>query len=158
MNTLLIIEHWGKFLQHHNNWEKLIAGIQPKKTGCGLIYELGQPLDRPSEDLAIADMSGISHTQPHYHLETEIYFVLQGRGVVVVGEKEETIQQGSIILVPPTIAHYTIPKDGLIIAVVATPPYNPRNTVPLYENNERVQFDFEQFIRLTMIDSKSETS
>lgn len=143
-----MIHTWQKYLYGFKKWEDLVKSITPKKTGCGKIYELGQPLDRPNEDLAIADMREVLFTQPHYHLETEIYFVLQGMGLVVVGTKEASLQKGSIILVPSNIAHYTIPKADLVIAVVATPPYNPKNSVPLYEENKTVQFDFEQFKRL----------
>ncbi len=144
-----MIHVWQKYLKGFKKWEDLVQGITPKKTGCGQIYELGQPLERPNEDLAVADMRDVLFTQPHYHPETEIYFVLQGRGRAVVGSKEASIQTGSIILVPSNLAHYTIPEADLVIAVVATPPYNPKNSNSLYEENKTVLFDFEQFRRLT---------
>lgn len=144
------IKAWSDYLIQAKDWKKLIHGVQPKKSGCGLIYELGNPIHRPNEDLAIADMSGIPFTHPHYHRETEVYFILQGRGVVVVGDKEESVQKGSIVLVSSNTAHYTIPKADLIIAVVATPAYNPKNTVPLYEDRKMVQFNFEKFKKLTL--------
>ena len=54
--------------------------IHPKPTGCGPVYELKNPIERPNESFAIADMREIQVAEPHYHPETEIYFVLEGRG------------------------------------------------------------------------------
>ena len=77
MDTL--VETWQEYLKTVN-WQELIKGVDPKQTDCGPVFELDNPLDRPSENLAIADMRGIALAGPHYHTggESEIYFVLEG--------------------------------------------------------------------------------
>jgi len=146
-----VIRTWKPFLDALEDWQQLVAGIEPKSTGCGPVYELANPIDRPNESFAIADMSKLEVSEPHYHPngETEIYIVLQGLGLTVVGGKEQEIQKGSVVITPPDTAHFTIPKSELILAVINTPPFQPENYVPISETNTDVGFDREQFQRLT---------
>jgi mannose-6-phosphate isomerase-like protein (cupin superfamily) len=139
-----IVTVWQSFLQSLDDWRRLIRGVRPKVSGCGLIYELANPIERQNESFAIADMRNISLAQPHYHVEAEIYFGLEGRGIVVIGGKEEFIQKNSAIVIPPNIAHFTIPKD-LVLAVVTTPPFKEENFKSLTDDNKEVGFDLDQF-------------
>src|SRR5260221_11704322 len=90
-----LTSEWQKFLDD-KNWEELIKNADPKQSGCGIIYELGNPLNRKDEDFAIADMRQLPFTEPHYHLDNdyEIFFVLQGKALYVVGYKELPVQTG----------------------------------------------------------------
>lgn len=134
MNEIIIA--WQLYLNSIDNWQQLTKGVDPKQTGCGLIYELSNPIDRPHESFAIADMRSIKCTEPHYHREeTEIYFVLQGHGIVVVGDKEEKVQKGSVIVTPPHNVHYTIPRENLVLAVINTPPFKVENYIPFTSEN-----------------------
>src|SRR5579872_5682518 len=90
-----MIKTWQQYFQQLHSWEKLIVNFTPKQTGCGRVYELKNPINRPNESFAIADMRNISFADPHYHTEMEIYFILQGEGIVVVGKKEERVKKGS---------------------------------------------------------------
>ena len=95
-------------------------------------------------------MRSIHFCEPHYHpIETEIYFVLQGHGIVVVGGKEELVQKGSIIVTPPNTSHFTIAQKDLVLAVVNTPPFKSENYVALAQENKAVGFDKSQFNRLS---------
>lgn len=143
-----MITAWQSYIESFQDWKHLVQDVAPIQTNSGLIYELGQPLDSFNASIAVADMRDIPFAEPHYHQETEIYYILQGEGVLVVGNKEEPIHEGSIILIPSNIAHYTIPSTDLIIAVVSIPPYNPQNYIPLDKDNPTYQFDFDLFKKL----------
>ena len=143
-----IVLAWQLFFTS-NSWQDLIKNISPRVSGCGLIYELGNPLNRDNEDCAIADMSAIHFTEPHYHPETEIYFILQGTGLIVVGTEEYCIAPSDTIVIPPNTAHFIIPIKDLVIGVICTPPFNPKTYVALSSSNNSVNFCYEQFKQLT---------
>lgn len=146
-----LIKTWQEYLVSLTDWELLTKGIKPKIGGCGKVYEIPMPLGRTHESFAIADMRSLKFAEPHYHTngETEIYFVLQGTGLNVVGTKEQAIEKGSVIVIPPDTAHFTIPETDLVLALVNTPPFHLRNSIGLTESNKAVHFDKAQFDRLT---------
>ncbi len=149
-NIKTVLGAWKPYLDGVN-WKKLIKGVAPKQTGCGPVYELPNPIDQPHESFAIADMRKLKVAEPHYHAngETEIYFVLQGSGLVVVGHEERKVKRGSVIITPPDTAHFTIPASDLVLAVINTPPFKPENYIVLTESHPNVNFDYEQFARLS---------
>lgn len=143
------VEAWQTYFKTVKNWEDLIVGIEPKLTGCGPVYELPNPIDRPSEDLAIADMRHLDITDAHYHAngDTEIYIILQGGGLVVVGEEEHQVKMGSVIITPSGTTHFTVPGKDLVLAVINTPPFSPQNYVIVTETNDGVGFNSDQYAR-----------
>lgn len=145
-----IVNAWQNFLKS-KNWKELIAGVTPKHIGCGIIYELPNFLNRAHESFAIADMREILFSEPHYHPheDIEIYFVLQGTAHIVVGKNESFVSQGDVIIIPPNTAHFTIPDNEFVIAAVNTPPFKPEHYIVITETNPLVDFDQEQFIRLS---------
>src|SRR5690349_9138628 len=106
-----LLDDWQTYFESIGDWQSVVAGIEPKQTGCGLVYEADSPLDRPDESFAIADMRGVDFAQPHYHTngEVEIYFVIEGLGRVVVGYEVINVKQGSFVATPADMAHYAIP-------------------------------------------------
>jgi len=146
-----VVTAWKPYLDSIDDWHQVVKGLEPKPTGCGPVYELPNPIDRPNESFAIADMSELAVSEPHYHPngETEIYVVLQGSGTIVVGMKEERIEKGSVIVTPPDTTHFTIPDGDLVLAVINTPPFEPENYVVVNDTDHAVGFDQEQFVRLS---------
>lgn len=142
-----IVADWKAYTDGLSDWQELVAGVTPKDTDCGPVYEIPNPIDRPNESFAIADMRDLKITGPHYHVgsEVEIYIVLTGTGRVNVGGQETDLGPGSVSVTPPETAHYTIPTENLVLAVVNTPPFNPANAVSLTETNTNVGFDAEQY-------------
>lgn len=132
------------------DWQEMVKGIEGQPNGCGLIYEIDNPLDRPNESVAIADMRKLPVAEPHYHPAptVEIYFALEGSGRVVVGGKEQRLDAGSFLVIPSDTAHFTIPY-GLVLAVVNTPPFKPESYVTLSDSDPRVGFDKTQFDELS---------
>ncbi len=146
-----VVAAWKPYLDSVQDWRQLVEGVEPKPTGCGPVYELPNPIDRPNETFAIADMRELKVSEPHYHANgvTEIYIVLQGSGQIVVGRNLQPIEKGTVIVTPPDTTHFTLPKKDLVLAVINTPPFNADNYVVVDETNPDVCFDKEQFESLT---------
>lgn len=139
-----VLAVWQPYVEAIDDWQKRIVGLEPKTTGCGPVYELGNPLpDRAPEEFAIADMRDILLAEPHYHPngETEIYIVLSGHGNLIVGGKENHVQKGSVVVIPPDTAHFTIPKENLVLGVINIPSFNSANYVPITESSPDLGFD-----------------
>lgn len=126
-----VVAVWEEYLASAGDWQKLVEGIAPKVGGCGLVYEVANPLNRPNESFAIADMRELELSEPHEHRngETEIYFVIQGVGRIAVGDKITELSPGVLIVTPPDTMHITLPGKGLVLAVVNTPPFELNNYV-----------------------------
>ena len=84
-----VVSVWRQYLDNLKDWKAIIVGVTPKNTQCGPVYEPNSPLPERSESFAISDMRNVKVAYPHYHTngETEIYFVIQGTGLTVVGGK-----------------------------------------------------------------------
>ncbi len=53
-----------------------------------------------------------SEMEAHAHPTEEIYVVIKGSGVVVVGEEKANVGPGDVIEIPPDIDHTMICEDG----------------------------------------------
>lgn len=146
-----LIRVWQAYITTMTDWQGMAKETTPKQTQCGLIYELEDPLNRPNESFAIADMRAIKIAEPHYHAggETEIYFIISGSGTSVVGGEELQIKEGDVIVTPPETAHFTIPEDNLVMIVINTPPFNPQNNIGVDTSKPEVGYDHEQYKKLT---------
>jgi mannose-6-phosphate isomerase-like protein (cupin superfamily) len=135
-----VVRVWEDYFKTISNWKVLIEGIEPKDGGCGLVYELPNPIDRPNESFAIADMTNLEISEPHMHAngETEIYFVIQGVGRIAVGDEITELAPGVTIVTPPETTHVTLPGEGLVLAVVNTPPFELDNYVSQSETEPQV--------------------
>jgi mannose-6-phosphate isomerase-like protein (cupin superfamily) len=148
-NVQELISLWENFLKTVT-WQQLASPCTPLFNGNGIIYELPVNfLDRSNESCAIVDMRNIEFSEPHYHYNIEVYFIMQGSGIVVLGNREHRVSAGDVLIIPPNTAHFTIPNNDLVMAVVNTPPYSPDDYFPLTASNSDVQFERENFERLT---------
>jgi hypothetical protein len=132
------------------DWHDLVKGISPKITGCGPVYELGDPLGRKTEDIAIADMRELKIAEAHYHPapEIEIYVGLKGTGIIISGTKEIPIVVGSVVVTPSDTTHFAVPGQGLIIGVINIPRFRPEGYVPITGTSSKYKFDEAQYKRL----------
>lgn len=148
-----LVDTWQAYLTPVDNWQDLVQGVEPKATGCGPVYELDNPLERPNESFAIADMRGVDFAQPHYHAngEIEVYFVLAGLGRVVVGNEIRVVAQGDVVVTPSGTTHYAIPhkEQGLVLGVVNTPPFRLENNIDVIGTDPDVGYDHSMFLELT---------
>jgi mannose-6-phosphate isomerase-like protein (cupin superfamily) len=146
-----ILAAWQPYIATIDDWQKLTEGVMPKETYCGPVYEPGNPIDRTGESFAVADMRSVKVAEPHYHTggETEIYFVLSGTGLTVVGGQEMQIQPGDVIVTPPETTHFTIPNENLVLVVINAPPFNPANNLHIDQSDPTHFYDHDQYKRLT---------
>ncbi len=130
-NMSEVVGAWQGYLDGVPDWEKLVEGTEPKVGGCGLVYELPNPIERPNESFAIADMRELELSDPHKHIngEVEIYYVLQGVGKIAVGSEVHDLSKGVVIVTPSDTVHITLPGEDLVLAVVNTPPFELDNYV-----------------------------
>jgi mannose-6-phosphate isomerase-like protein (cupin superfamily) len=130
-----LVGAWSDYLKTVDNWQALVKDIEPKVGGCGLVYEIPNPIDRPLESFAIADMRGLEVSEPHRHSngEIEIYFVIQGLGKIVVGEQIHDLTPGGVIVTPSETMHVTKTDKDLVLVVVNTPPFDVDNYVTMSE-------------------------
>lgn len=145
-----LIHAWKDYLNGLEDWQTIVKGVAPKQTQCGPIYEPESPLPGRSETFAISDMRNIKVALPHYHKngETEIYFVIQGSGLTVVGGEQTQLKKGTVVVTPPNTTHFTIPKSDLVMMVINTPNFNAQNIVEPTESDPAVKFDKQQYDRL----------
>ncbi|CAN5671964.1 hypothetical protein BH23PAT2_BH23PAT2_10580 [soil metagenome] len=145
-----VVEAWKQYVDNLDDWQEVVRGTAPKQTACGPVYEPPSPLRERTETFAISDMRNVQVAYPHYHTngETEIYFVIQGSGLTVVGGEEITIQKGSVVVTPPNTTHFTFPKKNLVMVVINTPDFNAANIVEPHEPDLTVRFDKAQYERL----------
>jgi mannose-6-phosphate isomerase-like protein (cupin superfamily) len=84
-----------------------------------------------NQSLAEATIPPGAATQPHHHAATEeFYYVVEGRGLMRVGEEEQPVAAGDAILIPPGAVH-TLRNDGpgpLRILCCCAPPYAHEDT------------------------------
>ena len=150
-----LVADWREYCDRLGDWQQLVKGVSPKQTGCGVIYELPNPLkNRPHESFAICDMRGLRVTDPHYHPgdDWEFYFVLSGTADVYVGDSVQQVRKGDAVIIPPDTAHYTLPDTDFVIAAVNNPPFRPESYITLGAADEsrlEVDFDLDKFKRLT---------
>jgi len=145
-----LVSAWQTYIATMNDWQEVVKDTTPKQTYCGPIYEPTSPLDRPKESFAISDMRDVTVAKPHYHTgETEIYFVLSGNGLTVVGGEVLQIKEGDVIVTPPETAHFTIPNEHLVMIVINTPPFKPENNIGIDATKPEVRYDHEQYKKLT---------
>jgi len=139
---------WGDYLKAHS-WQELMRGLSPQETVNGLVYTTPNFLQRTGESFALIDMRTIPFTEPHYHSArvVEIYFFLQGSGLVVVGGNEQHACAGAVVVTPPLTAHYVIPDDECIMAVVNVPPFDKDHYRVVTDTKSAVGFNKNQFMR-----------
>lgn len=78
--------------------------------------------------LYVLPAGGVDPQKPH--TEDEIYYVVEGRGVIRVGEEDRKVEPGSIIFVGANIEHrfHTISEELKILVFFAPPEYANRST------------------------------
>ncbi len=82
------------------------GGANRDRSACGWRDRLISHEDAPLNPAAWAHVVHIEHSKLHYHKHaTELYYILEGSGVIVLDGKEEEIQRGSLVHIPPGVIH-----------------------------------------------------
>lgn len=73
---------------------------------CGRRYRLISREDAPVGPAAWVHVVDIDGSREHYHnLASELYYVLEGEGVIRLDGEEHPIRKGSLVHIPPGVVH-----------------------------------------------------
>jgi mannose-6-phosphate isomerase-like protein (cupin superfamily) len=80
--------------------------VPRERSACGWRDRLISREDAPLSPAAWAHAVDIDGARPHYHKRsTEIYYVLDGSGSVVLDGVEHPVSKGSLVHIPPGVIH-----------------------------------------------------
>jgi len=77
-----------------------------ERSTCGWRDRLISHEDAPLSPAAWAHAVDIDGARLHYHQRsTELYYVLEGGGVVILDGTEQPVSKGSLVHIPPGVVH-----------------------------------------------------
>lgn len=96
-------------------------GESPKeRSTCGWRHLLISRQDRDQNVAAWVHAVDIDGAREHYHKRsTELYYVLEGEGMITLDGVEHAVRQGSIVHIPPGVVHGA--KGRVRVLVVGIP-------------------------------------
>jgi mannose-6-phosphate isomerase-like protein (cupin superfamily) len=109
-------------------------GLIPLLTKDGsTVREYFNPASSSLKNLSLAEafVAPGSSTMPHIHNDSqEIYYILEGEGVMALGDGRINVIAGDAILIMPGTAHQIIKtgEKGLKILCICSPPYSHDDT------------------------------
>ena len=87
-----------------------------EKSACGWRDRLISREDAALSPAAWAHAVDIDGAKPHYHKRsTEIYYVLDGSGSIILDGEEHEIAKGSLVHIPPMVVHGAIGKMRVLV-------------------------------------------
>ena len=91
-----------------------------EKSACGWRDRLISREDAELQPAAWAHAVDIDGARPHFHKRsTELYYVLDGAGSVIVDGQEHPVQKGSLVHIPPLAVHSA--RGRMRVLVVGIP-------------------------------------
>jgi mannose-6-phosphate isomerase-like protein (cupin superfamily) len=82
------------------------GGETRERSACGWRDRLISREDAPLGPAAWAHVVDIKYSKLHYHKRaTELYYVVEGNGVILLDGREEEIRRGSLVHIPPGVVH-----------------------------------------------------
>ncbi len=99
--------------------------------------EIRSILDRTNSTVAKQSLAEATvlpglETEEHYHQQTEeIYYIVRGQGLMVLGGEGREVGPGHGILIPPGTRHKirNMGKEPLVFLCCCSPPYSHEDTV-----------------------------
>ena len=87
-----------------------------EQSECGWRDRLISREDAALEPAAWAHAVDIDGAKPHYHkVATELYYVLEGNGSVLLDENEHKVRKGSLIHIPPGVVHSAVGRMRVLV-------------------------------------------
>jgi mannose-6-phosphate isomerase-like protein (cupin superfamily) len=91
------------FLKHLQDCEEFIAGddsllrelLHPDKADLAIRYSLAHAVVKPGKT-----------SKPHKLKTSEVYYILEGEGIMYINEESERVQPGQAIYIPPNSRQY----------------------------------------------------
>ncbi len=93
------------------------AEVEPWAETCGQIRPLIEEADGAAAEVHHVE---IDHARLHYHEKTdEVYYVIDGRGTMVLDGEEIELHPGVVVYVPRGVRHKAV--GGLTVLTVCIP-------------------------------------
>lgn len=93
------------------------AEVEPWAETCGQIRPLIEERDGAAAEVHYVE---IDHAKLHFHAQTdEIYYVVEGRGTMILDDAEIELQPGVVVYVPRGVKHKAVGK--LTVLTVCIP-------------------------------------
>ena len=91
-----------------------------EQSACGWRDRLISREDADLSPAAWAHAVDIDGAKPHYHKRsTELYYVLEGTGCIVLDGQEHALARGSLVHIPPGVVHGA--KGKMRVLVIGIP-------------------------------------
>ncbi len=91
-----------------------------ERSTCGWRHRLISREDRGRNVAAWVHVVDVDGSTPHYHKRaTELYYVLEGEGTVLLDGTEQPVRKGSLLHIPPTVVHSA--RGRMRVLVVGIP-------------------------------------
>ena len=69
--------------------------------------------------------------KPQIHREhEEVAYIVEGRGVFVLGERAYPVKAGSVMIIPRGMRHAYEAKEPTVVLAVFAPPFDPADRIP----------------------------
>ena len=82
-----------------------------------------------NQSLAEARVPAGGWTQMHFHkIAEEFYFILEGRGTMMIDGESRAVGPGDAILIPPGAWHMIVADEALRFLCCCAPPYSHEDT------------------------------
>jgi mannose-6-phosphate isomerase-like protein (cupin superfamily) len=110
--------------------------VPREKSACGFRDRLISREDAGAEPVAWAHAVDIDGAKPHFHKRsTELYYVLEGQGSVILDGHEAPVRKGSIVHIPPGVVHAA--KGKMRVLVVGVPDIADDDYFPASDDGSR---------------------
>lgn len=87
-----------------------------ERSACGWRDRLISQEDASLEPAAWAHAVDIDGAKPHFHKRsTELYYVLEGEGQVVLDGVEHQVKKGSMVHIPPGVVHSAVGRMRVLV-------------------------------------------
>jgi len=87
-----------------------------ERSACGWRDRLISREDQELAPAAWAHAVDIDGAKPHYHkVATELYYVLEGEGRVILDGVEHEVRKGSLVHIPPMAVHSAVGRMRVLV-------------------------------------------
>ncbi len=87
-----------------------------ERSECGWRDRLISREDAALEPTAWAHAVDIDGAKPHFHkIATELYYVLDGHGSVILDGAQHEVRKGSLVHIPPGVVHSAVGKMRVLV-------------------------------------------
>ncbi len=94
------------------------------------VEELVRPEDGSQRvSLARCTVRAGQRTYAHSHIRSdEIYYALQGKAIVQVGEERVPLEPGQFVFIPAGTVHWIEASEDFVLLCICSPPYQHEDT------------------------------